>query len=118
MKHLKLKKYSSGGNAHVESQATLASVVNSDLKRLIRASCLLSPNIGEDGVKDQILSNINSSTHTSWLTQYLEYLINDALLEDKELARKIMTKDKKYTSIQWVLYRKHYGGPWLKCLLP
>lgn len=90
---------------------SLASAINTDLKRVIPISCIFSPSITK-GIERPIDPKlINIATNSSWLTTYLEYPIQGTLsLNKEEELQKITTKCKNYTIIQGILYRENYGG--------
>lgn len=87
------------GNIHNDSFASLASTLNTELRRVIPISCQSSPSIIED-IKKSIDPKLSSTkTNSSWHTPYLEYIIQGIFLTNKEEVKKITTKSKKYTII-------------------
>lgn len=59
---------------------------------------------------------ITFTTSTSWITLYLEYLVQGTLSINKKEARKITFKSKNYMILQGTLYQKEFKGSWLKFL--
>nr|GEU74232.1 reverse transcriptase domain-containing protein [Tanacetum cinerariifolium] len=54
----------------------------------------------------------------TWMTPIYEYLTKETLLVEKEKARVIQRKSRRYVVINGALYKKSYLGPWLRCVGP
>ncbi|GJZ39723.1 hypothetical protein Tco_0586286 [Tanacetum coccineum] len=54
----------------------------------------------------------------TWMTPIYKYLTKETLLTEKEKARVIRRKSRRYAVINKVLYKKSYLGPWLRCIRP
>ncbi|GJU92686.1 reverse transcriptase domain-containing protein [Tanacetum coccineum] len=52
------------------------------------------------------------------MTPIYEYLTKETLLVEKEKARAVRRKSRRYAVINEVLYKKSYLGPWLRCVGP
>ncbi|GKA85770.1 reverse transcriptase domain-containing protein, partial [Tanacetum coccineum] len=53
-----------------------------------------------------------------WMTPIYEYLMEETLLAEKEKARVIRRKSRRYAVINRVLYKKSYLGLWLRYVRP
>ncbi|GJS14221.1 reverse transcriptase domain-containing protein [Tanacetum coccineum] len=53
-----------------------------------------------------------------WITPIYKSLTEETLLAEKEKARAVRRKSRRYAVINGVLYKKSYLGPWLQCVGP
>ncbi|GJW59799.1 reverse transcriptase domain-containing protein [Tanacetum coccineum] len=53
-----------------------------------------------------------------WMTPLIEYLTEGTLPSEIKKARAIEIKERQYTMINGVLYRKSFLKPWLRCVRP
>nr|GEW87087.1 reverse transcriptase domain-containing protein [Tanacetum cinerariifolium] len=53
-----------------------------------------------------------------WMTPIYEYFTEETLPEEKEMARAVWRKSRRYTIINGILYKKSYLEPWLRCVGP
>ncbi|GJZ57810.1 reverse transcriptase domain-containing protein [Tanacetum coccineum] len=54
----------------------------------------------------------------TWMTPIYEYLTEETLPAEKEKARAVRRKLRRYAVINRILYMKSYLGPWLRCVGP
>nr|GEW27192.1 reverse transcriptase domain-containing protein [Tanacetum cinerariifolium] len=54
----------------------------------------------------------------TWMTLIYNYLTEETLLAEKEKARAVRRKSRRYDVINRVLYKKSYLEPWLQCVGP
>ncbi|GJT89817.1 reverse transcriptase domain-containing protein [Tanacetum coccineum] len=52
------------------------------------------------------------------MTPIMEYLKNGTLLDDRKEASKLRIKARQYELLEWVLYRRSFLKPWLRCVGP
>nr|GFD19683.1 reverse transcriptase domain-containing protein [Tanacetum cinerariifolium] len=55
---------------------------------------------------------------STWMTPIYEYFTEETLPEEKEKARAIWRKSRRYTIINGILYKKSYLESWLRCVGP
>lgn len=102
-------------NTHADALASLASAVEQETERTITVEFLAEPSIHSTST-DQILCNTPSP---SWMDQIVCYLKNGDLPEDKKEAHKLRLKAARFwLSPKDELYRRSFGGPYLKCVHP
>ncbi|GKB00587.1 reverse transcriptase domain-containing protein [Tanacetum coccineum] len=53
----------------------------------------------------------------TWMTPIYEYLTEETLHAEKEKARAVQGKSRRYAVIKGVLYKKSYLGPWLRKMI-
>ncbi|GJT83556.1 reverse transcriptase domain-containing protein [Tanacetum coccineum] len=54
----------------------------------------------------------------TWMTPIYKYLTEETLPAEKEKARAIRRKSRRYVVVNVILYKKSYLGPWLRCVGP
>nr|GEV26980.1 reverse transcriptase domain-containing protein [Tanacetum cinerariifolium] len=64
-----------------------------------------------------VLMRVEEERRT-WMTPIHEYLAEGILLEEKKKARAIRRKAGRYATIDGILYKKSFLGPWLRCVGP
>lgn len=75
-------------------------MVNIKLKWVMLISCLFSPSIVDKVEKGRRQKITNTTTTNTWLTPYLEYLIQGVIPINKDEAQKITNNSKNYAIIQ------------------
>ncbi|XP_038722022.1 uncharacterized protein LOC120014175 [Tripterygium wilfordii] len=102
-------------NDHADALATLASVDQLGVKRVIQVQVLERPSI------DELLEEIRCAEEQtpSWMDPIVAYLKDDILPKDKKEARKLAVK----AALLWLspdqkLYKKSFSGPYLLCVHP
>ncbi|XP_075498839.1 uncharacterized protein LOC142537168 [Primulina tabacum] len=59
---------------------------------------------------------VPSARESSWMTPLIEYIFHGKLPEDRARATKIRKQAPRFVFLNYVLYRRSYQGPLLKCL--
>ncbi|GJQ98337.1 reverse transcriptase domain-containing protein [Tanacetum coccineum] len=54
----------------------------------------------------------------TWMTPIIEYLKDGTLPGDRKEASKLRIKAKQYELLEWVLYKRSFLKPWLRCVGP
>ncbi|GKA58179.1 reverse transcriptase domain-containing protein [Tanacetum coccineum] len=65
----------------------------------------------------EVLTVVEEEGNT-WMTPIYKYLTEETLPTEKENARALRRKSRRYAVINEVLYKKSYLGPWLRCVRP
>ncbi|XP_060212053.1 uncharacterized protein LOC132639630 [Lycium barbarum] len=68
-------------------------------------------------ISSEIEIRATRSTH-NWRNEILDYLQQGTLPLDKKEARKLQVKASRYCLVYGELYRRTFGGPLAKCLVP
>ncbi|GAV75840.1 RVT_3 domain-containing protein [Cephalotus follicularis] len=53
-----------------------------------------------------------------WMTPFISWLRDDVLPEDPEVARKLVYRSNCYQFREWILYKRSFSFPLLRCLTP
>nr|GEU39734.1 reverse transcriptase domain-containing protein [Tanacetum cinerariifolium] len=54
----------------------------------------------------------------TWMTPIIEYLRDETLPDNRKEARKLCIKARQYELLEWILYRRSFLKPWLRCVGP
>ncbi|GJZ18291.1 reverse transcriptase domain-containing protein [Tanacetum coccineum] len=69
-------------------------------------------------IAKQIVLAVVEEEGDTWMTLIYEYLTKETLPAEKEKARAVRRKSRRYAIINGVLYKKSYLGSWLWCVGP
>ncbi|GJT21771.1 reverse transcriptase domain-containing protein [Tanacetum coccineum] len=100
-------------NKKADALSKIASTIFAHLTKQVLVEELNEKYINEA----EVLAVVEEEGDT-WMTPIYEYLAKETLPEEKEKARAIRRKSRRYAVINGVLYKKSYLGPWLRCVGP
>uniref|UniRef100_A0A2N9GX46 Uncharacterized protein n=1 Tax=Fagus sylvatica TaxID=28930 RepID=A0A2N9GX46_FAGSY len=102
-------------NSHADILAKLATVLDSDLHRIVTVEVLSAPSTLIDSV-DRVCG---TCTEASWMDPLIAYLRDDCLPKDPKTANAIKRKASRYwLSKEGNLYKWSFSGPYLLCVHP
>ena len=108
-------------NRHVDSLATLASLMTEEVTRLIKVELIEEPStnvaigVGATGIDSAMISVIGPC----WMDPIIDYLAKDRVLDDEREASKIRRIAPRYwLSADRKLYQRSFRRPYLLCLHP
>ena len=103
-----------GQNRHANSLATLASSLIEEVPRLIKVEVVAEPSI-DAGVDVSVVA----ISEPCWMDPIVKFLAEDRLPADvKEADRVRRMATWFWLSVDYKLYRRSFGGPYLQCLHP
>ena len=103
------------GNAHVNSLAMLATSSAQDLPRVILVEDLYKPT----ETRRETAQIHQIKVGPSWMDSIIQFLKEDALLEERIEADKIQKKATRFwLSENQKLYKRSFSGPYLLCIHP
>ena len=111
---------SRGKNRHVDSLATLASVMTEDIPQQIKVELIGEPSISTttDGTTKVNVAAVTTA-ESCWMDPIIKFLAEDRVPNDKSEANMIRRMASRYwLSTNKKLYRRSFGGPYLLCLHP
>ncbi|GJW07838.1 reverse transcriptase domain-containing protein [Tanacetum coccineum] len=79
---------------------------------------LLVEELKEKSINEEELLAVVEEEGDTWMTPIYNYLTQETLPVEKEKARGVRRKSRRYAVINGVLYKKSYLGPWLRCVGP
>ncbi|GJX01711.1 reverse transcriptase domain-containing protein [Tanacetum coccineum] len=79
---------------------------------------VLVEELNEKSVNEAEVLAVVEEEGATWMTPIYEYLTEETLLAEKEKARAVRRKSRRYAVINGVIYKKSYLGPWLRCIGP
>nr|GFB16632.1 reverse transcriptase domain-containing protein [Tanacetum cinerariifolium] len=68
-------------------------------------------------IKEKEVAAVIEEDGPTWMTQLVDYL-KGVLPGDNNEARKLRIKARQYELMEWVLYRRSFLTPWLRCVGP
>nr|GEX32179.1 hypothetical protein [Tanacetum cinerariifolium] len=98
-------------NNEAEYEALIAGL------KIAKQMCIKKPPSKCGFMTTEVLAVMEEEGGT-WMNPIYEYLTKEALLVEKEKARAIRRKSRRYAVINGVLYKKYYLGSWLRCIGP
>ena len=108
-------------NRHVDSLATLASLMTEDVPRLTKVELIveLSINTMIDVSDAGVGVVMISATRPCWMDLIIDFLAKDRILDEEMETNRVHQVATRY----WLLaarklYRRSFGGPYLLCLHP
>ena len=101
-------------NSHADALANLGSAVQVIKSQTVLIIYLKWPVIWKQEQEEACEINVE----TTWMTPIFDYLQNNTLPEDKDIARKIKTTSARFTIIQGNFYRRSFSDPYLTCIKP
>nr|GEX28152.1 reverse transcriptase domain-containing protein [Tanacetum cinerariifolium] len=74
--------------------------------------------IENKSIKGKEVKAVIEEEGPTWMTQLVDYLKEGILPGDEKEARKIRLNAHQYELMEWVLYRRSFLTPWLRCVGP
>ena len=113
-----IERFPRTSNSHVDALATLASTVDSSLKRTIEVEYLPRPSIETDQ-GCHVIFDVETDLGVSWMDPIVRYLKDGTLPKDSGEAYQV----KVQVSCYWLspnrrLFRRSFSGPYLRCVHP
>ena len=108
-------------NRHIDSLATLASLMIEEVPRLIKVELIKEPSIGmvDNCITTGVDVTIISTTRSCWMDPIMDFLAEDRVSDDEKEAKKIRWVASRYwLSANHKLYQRSFEGPYLSCLHP
>ncbi|GAV68316.1 hypothetical protein CFOL_v3_11819, partial [Cephalotus follicularis] len=62
--------------------------------------------------------DIDVPQEPNWMTPFINWLRNGILPEDPVEARKLVYRVNRFQFRDWILYKRSFSFPWLRCLNP
>jgi len=108
-------------NRHAGSLATLALSMTEEVPWLIKVELIGESSIGM--IDNYIAVGVDvariSTTRLCWIDPIIFFLVEDQAPDDEKKAKKIRRVASWYwLSVDYKLYRRSFGGPYLLCLHP
>ncbi|GJT74866.1 reverse transcriptase domain-containing protein [Tanacetum coccineum] len=94
----------------------LSKIVSTSFAHLTKQ--VLVEELDEKSINEKEVLAVVEEEGSTWMTPIYEYLTEEILPAEKEKARAIRRKSRRYSVINGVLYKKSYLGPWLRCVGP
>ncbi|GKC42070.1 reverse transcriptase domain-containing protein [Tanacetum coccineum] len=69
----------------------------------------------EKSIKEKEVAAVVEEEEPTWMTPIIEYLRDGTLPADSKDASKLRIKARQYELLKWVLYRRSFLKPWLRC---
>ncbi|GJU25867.1 reverse transcriptase domain-containing protein [Tanacetum coccineum] len=116
--------------ANVDSRLVANQVHRSENKKADALSKIASTNfsyltkqflvekLNEKSINEAEVLAVVEEEGDTWMTPIYNYLTEETLLAEKERARSVRRKSRRYAIINGVLYKKTYLGLWLRCVGP
>ncbi|GKB26157.1 reverse transcriptase domain-containing protein [Tanacetum coccineum] len=111
-KKFSIKQVPRSENKKADALSKIASTIFAHLTKQVLVEELKEKSINEA----EVLAVVEEEGDT-WMTPIYEYLTEETLPEEKEKARAVRRKLRRYAVINGILYKKSYLGPWLRLLL-
>ena len=108
-------------NRHVDSLATLASLMTEEVPQLIKVELIRVPSISitDNTIMAGVDVTMISATRPCWMDPIIDFLAKDRVSNDEKEAKKICRVASQYwLSVDHKLYRRSFGGPYFSCLHP
>ncbi|GJR61374.1 reverse transcriptase domain-containing protein [Tanacetum coccineum] len=112
-KKFSIKQVPRSENKKADALSKIASTSFAHLTKQVLVEELNKKSINEA----EVLAVVEEEGDT-WMTPIYEYLTEETLPPEKEKARAIRRKSRRYVVINGVLYKKSYLGLWLRCVGP
>ncbi|GJV77525.1 reverse transcriptase domain-containing protein [Tanacetum coccineum] len=74
--------------------------------------------LNEKSINGKEVAAVVEEEEPTWMTPIVEYPRDGILPEDSKDANKLRIKARQYELLQWVLYRRSFLKPWLRCVGP
>lgn len=113
-----IERFSRTSNSYADALATLASAMESEMKRIIEVEFLSRPSIdAEKGC--HTVFNVEADLGVSWMDPIIYHLKNRTLPDEINESYRIRAQASRYClSLDQKLYRRSFSGAYLRCVHP
>ena len=106
---VKVVQVARGQNWPADSLATLASSLIEGIPRLIKVKLIMEPSINAGAGVSLVVTIV-----PCWMDPIIKFLVEDQVLDDEKEVEKVRRTTARYwLSIDYKLYRRSFGGPYL-----
>ncbi|GJR05807.1 reverse transcriptase domain-containing protein [Tanacetum coccineum] len=72
----------------------------------------------EKSIQEKEVAAVVEEEGPTWMTSIIEYLRDETLSDDRKEASKLRIKARQYELLDWILSRRSFLKPWLRCVGP
>ncbi|GJY86410.1 reverse transcriptase domain-containing protein [Tanacetum coccineum] len=72
----------------------------------------------EKSIQEKEVAAVIEEEGPTWMTPIIEYLRDETLPDDRKEASKLRIKARQYELLDWILSRRSFLKPWLRCVGP